>query len=72
MLCPKCKLPEITHTVDKKNLVGTCRSCGTVNKSMDVMHKAGKQLKNDIGTYYQANPEFGTTSAIPSIVADTE
>lgn len=33
------------------------------------MHKAGKQLKNDIPGYYAANPEFGTK---PNITADLE
>jgi translation initiation factor 5 len=30
VLCPKCKLPEITHNVDKKSgdVLATCRSCG--------------------------------------------
>lgn len=63
VLCSKCKLPEITHTVDKKNLNGTCRSCG-FQKSLDVMHKAGKTLKNDISSYYAANPEFGSKPTI--------
>jgi len=58
--CKKCKLPEITHEVNKKNLVGVCRSCGTTDNKMDVMHKAGKCLHKDIPSYYQANPEFGT------------
>ena len=59
--CSKCKLPEITHEVNKKNLVGVCRSCGTTNSKMDNVHKAGKQLIKDIPTYYAANPEFANT-----------
>lgn len=62
--CKKCKLPEITHEVVKKNLIGICRSCGTTDNKMDTMHKAGKQLHKDIQTYYQANPEFGTAPGI--------
>ena len=57
--CKNCKLPEITHEVNKKNLIGICRSCGTTNNSMDTIHKAGKQLHKDIPNYYKANPEFG-------------
>lgn len=62
--CKKCKLPEITHEVVKKNLIGICRSCGTTDNKMDIMHKAGKQLHKDIQTYYKANPEFGTAPGI--------
>lgn len=40
--CKKCKLPEITHEVVKKNLIGVCRSCGNTDSKMDTMHKAGK------------------------------
>ena len=40
--CKKCKLPEITHEVNKKNLIGVCRSCGTTDNKMDNIHKAGK------------------------------
>ena len=40
--CKKCKLPEITHEVNKKNLIGVCRSCGTTDSKMDNVHKAGK------------------------------
>jgi len=71
--CKKCKLPEITHEVNKKNLVGICRSCGSTDNKMDVIHKAGKQLHKDIQTYYKANPEFGSkqSSAAQPIVGDT-
>ena len=53
-------MPEITHTVEKKNLIGTCRSCGATMKNMDTVHKAGKQLHKDIPNYYAANPEFAS------------
>lgn len=46
--CTKCKLPEITHEVVKKNLSGVCRSCGTTIKSMDTGHKAGRELHKAI------------------------
>jgi len=61
--CKKCKLPEITHEVSKKNLIGICRSCGTTDNNMDNIHKAGKQLQKDIATYYNANPEFGNKTS---------
>jgi len=68
--CKNCKLPEITHQVKKKALVGVCRACGTTDSSMDTLHKAGKQLHKDIPTYYQANPEFGPAKEIgPSVAA---
>jgi len=63
VLCKKCKLPEVTHEVNKKNLVGVCRSCGNTDSKMDTMHKAGKQLLKDIPTFYQNNPEFGARGA---------
>ena len=55
--CKNCKLPEITHEVNKKKLIGVCRSCGKTTE-MDTIHKAGKQLHKDIPNYYAANPEF--------------
>ncbi len=58
--CKNCKLPEITHTVKKKDLTGICRSCGNINDKMDTLHRAGKQLHKDIPHYYAANPEFMT------------
>jgi len=70
--CKKCKLPEITHEVTKKNLVGVCRSCGTTDNKMDTMHKAGKLMLKDIPLYYAANPEFGSKKivmAVPEEVA---
>ena len=39
--CRNCKLPEITHEVNKKKLIGVCRSCGQTTE-MDTIHKAGK------------------------------
>ena len=65
--CKKFKLPEITHEVNKKNLIGVCRSCGSVDNKMDVMHKAGKQLHKDIPLYYQANPEFGSKKVVVAV-----
>ena len=62
--CKNCKLPEITHEVVKKNLIGICRSCGTTDNKMDTVHKAGKQLHKDIPSYYQANPEFKVKAAV--------
>lgn len=50
VLCAKCKYPELSHTITKKDLVGTCNACGT-SKKLDVIHKAGKQLIRDL-------PEF--------------
>ena len=44
-------------SVNKKKLIGVCRSCGKTTE-MDTIHKAGKQLHKDIPTYYAANPEF--------------
>ena len=58
--CKKCKLPELTHEVNKKNLIAVCRSCGTSDNKMDTIHKAGKQLHKDIPNYYAANPEFSS------------
>ena len=40
--CKKCKLPEITHEVTKKKLIGVCRGCGNTDNNMDNIHKAGK------------------------------
>jgi len=40
--CKKCKLPELTHEVNKKNLIAICRSCGSSDNRMDTQHKAGK------------------------------
>ena len=62
--CKKCKLPEITHEVKKKALIGICRSCGNTDPNMDTISKAGKQLHKDIPTYYSANPEFGKATVI--------
>ena len=58
--CQYCKLPEITHSVKKKDLIGVCRSCGATMEKMDTLHRAGKCLHKDIQSYYQANPEFAT------------
>ncbi len=72
--CKRCKIPEITHEVSKKNLVGVCRSCGMVDNKMDTMHKAGKLMLKDIPLYYAANPEFGSKKivmAVPEEVAPT-
>lgn len=30
ILCKKCKLPELTYVLDKKNVCGSCRSCGNL------------------------------------------
>ena len=51
VLCKKCKLPELTHEVNKKNLIGICRSCGNTDSKMDTMHKAGKQLLKEIPNF---------------------
>lgn len=70
--CKKCKLPEITHEVNKKNLIGVCRSCGNTDTKMDTIHKAGKQLHKDIPGYYSANPEFSVKAPTPNVGADME
>lgn len=75
VLCKKCKLPEVTHEVLKKNLIGVCRSCGNTDSKLDTMHKAGKQLLKDIPNFYKSNPEMmgrgPSTPAAPVIVPVT-
>lgn len=46
ILCPKCKLPEISLFAEKKILKGACRACGKVSK-LDNSHKiSGYILRN--------------------------
>jgi hypothetical protein len=37
--------------------VARCNACGT-EKTLDSLHKAGKQMIKDMPTFYSANPEF--------------
>lgn len=43
LLCQKCKYPETTMYVIKKNLQSKCRACGNIN-NLDSNHRAGAQL----------------------------
>ena len=47
ILCPLCKLPEMTLKTKKDSLLGSCRSCGKVSK-LDTVHK--------IATFILKNP----------------
>lgn len=55
VLCPKCKLPEITHSVDKKSgdVLATCRSCG----EHSTLH-----LKDNFQRYINNHPHHFTVA----------
>lgn len=45
VLCQKCKLPEITLSVSKKNISGQCSACGWTGL-MDSVHKVATYIVN--------------------------
>jgi translation initiation factor 5 len=47
ILCPKCKLPEMSLFAEKKLLKGCCRACGKVAK-LDNTHKITNHIINNI------------------------
>lgn len=47
ILCPICKIPEMTLKAKKETLIGSCRSCGKRHK-LDTTHK--------VATYILKNP----------------
>ena len=57
MLCPKCKLPEISIKINKGSILCNCRACGA-ECDLDNKHKVApfiiknppKNIKGDIET----------------------
>jgi len=47
ILCPKCKLPEISLFAEKKTLKGGCRACGKVS-TLDNSHKISNFIVRNI------------------------
>jgi len=57
--CGKCGYPELAYQPQKKELSAVCNACGATSK-LDVGHKAGKQMLNEI----LKNPELYKTDII--------
>lgn len=47
VICQKCRYPELMHSVQGKDLVSKCNSCGSKG-THDSTHKAGKQFINQL------------------------
>ena len=47
IICPKCKLPEISLFAEKKALKGGCRACGKVS-TLDSTHKISNHIIRNI------------------------
>jgi len=52
LLCPNCGLPETTLSVDKKEVMGTCRACGTASK----LNLPNARFKNYVLNHPPATP----------------